>query len=216
MSSVKNDVIGGFNEFIAEQKKEPGELTITSVQFDSGDPYEVLNDFSTLDKVQLLNEQNYVPRGGTPLNDALGRLIVETGAKLASLKEEDRPEKVIVLVITDGEENSSKEYSTAKIKEMISHQEKQYQWKFIYIGANQDAFAEGGMRGMGTSLNFMTTAGGTKAAFRASSKLSKMMRSQDLNLYSQTVSYADELQKDYEESLKEVQKEEQDEKDAKK
>lgn len=208
MASVKSDVIGGFNEFIAEQKKEPGELTVTSVQFDSIDRYEVLNDFSPLDSVQLLNESNYVPRGSTPLNDALGRLINETGNRLAKLHEDQRPEKVMVVVITDGEENSSKEFTTAKIKEMISHQEKQYQWKFIYIGANQDAFAEGGMRGMGTSLNYISSKLGTKAAFRASGELARNIRGMGAGEYASKDSFSEELQKDYLKSLKEVQEEE--------
>jgi len=215
MSIVKNDVIGGFNEFIAEQKKEPGELTVTSVQFDTMEPYQVLNDFSPLHQVELLNENNYVPRGGTPLNDALGKLIVETGNRLAKLKEEDRPEKVIVVVITDGEENASHEYSTAKIKEMISHQETVYKWKFIYIGANQDAFAQASARGMGTSVNYMASSIGTKAAFRGSSKLAKMMRTQSNSSFASQDSYSDQLQKDYEESLKEIEKEEEDKKDSK-
>jgi len=150
MSIVKNDVIGGFNEFIAEQKKEPGELTVTSVQFDTMEPYQVLNDFSPLHQVELLNENNYVPRGGTPLNDALGKLIVEASA-----------------------------------------------------------------RGMGTSVNYMASSIGTKAAFRGSSKLAKMMRTQSNSSFASQDSYSDQLQKDYEESLKEIEKEEEDKKDSK-
>jgi hypothetical protein len=189
MQSLKSATIEGFNQMVEDQKKEPGELTVSLIQFDSNyeSPthfgargvqnlrYEQTNDFSLLNEVKLLNNENYVPNGGTPLNDAVARLITETGKRLAAMPESDRPEKVIVTIMTDGEENSSREHTTESVRKLIEHQEKKYGWKFIYIGANQDAFKEASTRGMSASLNFAATDKGTKSAYFASSTtLSKM------------------------------------------
>lgn len=173
MRSIRNDVIGGFNTLLDDQKKVEGTLTVSTVQFDhsfEGMQYESLNDFAQLNEAVQLNESNYVPRGGTPLNDALARLIIETGAKLASLPEEERPEKVLIVSITDGEENASKEYDKATLKKMIEEQETKFAWKFMYIGANQDSFAEGAARGMKAAYNF-------KADMKGTSKMSKVFSS---------------------------------------
>jgi hypothetical protein len=142
MEEIRTDAEGGVNSFIADQAKEPGEARLTLVQFDTH--YEFLQrgvPISQVPKYQL------IPRGGTALLDAVGRAINETGERLASIPEEDRPGLVIFVVMTDGEENSSKEFSKARIKEMIQHQQEFYNWHFTFLGANQDAFAEAG--GMG-------------------------------------------------------------------
>ena len=123
-------------------KKVPGDLTVSLIQFDEnmGLQYDTLNDFSPINEVILLDDSNYVPRGMTPLNDSLAKLINETGARLASMDESDRPEKVLIVSITDGLENKSREHTKSSIKELISRQEGTYKWQFLYIGANQDAF----------------------------------------------------------------------------
>jgi hypothetical protein len=202
MSSIKNDVIGGFNQLISDQKNVPGELTVSLVQFDDngGMQYETLNDFSSLENVQLLNESNYVPRGGTPLNDSLAKLINETGTKLANLKESARPEKVLVVCITDGEENASKEYvgpaGKKALKEIIERQENQYKWKFMYIGANQDSFAEGASRGMSTSLNYAASSKGAKKmskVFSASLSSYRSATTDDFNLQEVVQKLNDEI-----------------------
>jgi len=164
MNSIKSDVIGGFNQLIEDQKNVPGDLTVTLVQFDEnmGLQFETINDFSPLNEVKLLNESNYTPRGSTPLNDSLARLINETGARLAAKDESERPEKVLIVSITDGRENASKEHTKQSVKTLIEHQEKNYNWKFMYIGANQDSFAEGSSRGIGASYNFAADSKGTK------------------------------------------------------
>jgi len=170
MNSIKMDTIGGFNTFIDDQKKVDGDCTMTLVQFDSVEAYKVLNDFESMDKVEKLSTDNFVPRGGTPLRDAVGRGINETGAKLAVMKEEDRPEKVIFVILTDGEENSSTEFTQdSQIEKMITVQEKDFNWKFVFLGANQDAMVVA--RGMGISsnntLSFGATVKGTKNAFKS-------------------------------------------------
>lgn len=164
MNRIKSDVIGGFNQLIQDQKNIPGELTVTLVQFDEnmGLQYDVINDFSPINEVVELNESNYIPRGSTPLNDAFARLINETGSKLANMEESKRPEKVLIVSITDGEENASKEHTRQSLKDLIEHQEQRYNWKFMYIGANQDSYAEGGSRGISAAYNFSADSKGTK------------------------------------------------------
>lgn len=179
MNTIKSDVIGGFNQLIEDQKKIDGELSITLVQFDTnlGLQYDTVNDFSPLNEVKLLNEKNYVPRGTTPLNDSFARLINETGAKLANISEDNRPEKVLIISITDGMENASTEYTKETLKNLIEHQEKNYKWDFMYIGANQDAFAEGNSRGIDASYTFSATSKGTKKMSKVMSDTISMYRS---------------------------------------
>ncbi len=172
MQSIKSDVIGGFNQLVEDQKKVPGELTLSLIQFDEnmGLQYDTLNDFSPINEAILLDESNYVPRGMTPLNDSLARLINETGAKLASMDESERPEKVLIVSITDGLENKSREHTKSSLKELISRQEGLYKWQFLYIGANQDAFSEGNARGISANYKFDANAAGAK-------KMNKVMSS---------------------------------------
>ena len=143
MNVCQSDAEGGLNHFVDEQKKQPGEALFTLVQFDH--EYEFVHrgiPIRTVPHCQL------VPRGNTALLDAVGRAIVETGERLAKMNEADRPALVVVVIITDGQENASKEFSRTKIKEMISHQQAAYKWQFTYLGANQDAFAEAGALGI--------------------------------------------------------------------
>lgn len=220
MKAIAPSIIEGFNKLVEDQKSEPGELTVSLVQFDSyydeeaSSPfshrwgsetlkYNQINDFAPLDKVNLLSHDNFHPRGGTPLNDAVARFIEETGTRLAAMPEAFRPEKVIVTIITDGEENTSKKHTRDSVRRMIEKQEKDYNWKFIYIGANQDSFQEGNSRGISSTLNFTADAKGTTAAYFSNSVSMKKMRSMsksDFVGYSATTdmlnTYNDELKKD--------------------
>jgi uncharacterized protein YegL len=142
MEQVREDAEGGVNSFIAQQAKEPGEALLTLVQFDT--EYEFLHKGVPISQVP---KYELVPRGMTALLDAVGRAMNETGERLAKMDEGDRPGLVVFVVMTDGFENSSKEFSKTTIKEMIERQQQQYSWQFTFLGANQDAFAEAG--GMG-------------------------------------------------------------------
>ncbi len=142
MESMRTDAEGGVNAFIRRQAAEPGEALVTLVQFDT--EYEFLSRGTPAAQV---GEYTLVPRGSTALLDAVGRAINETGARLATMAEPDRPGLVVFVVVTDGQENSSHEFSKAKIKEMIEHQQTVYNWQFTFLGANQDAFAEAGSMG---------------------------------------------------------------------
>lgn len=170
MSSIRNDVIGGFNRFLAEQQAVPGECTLTLVQFDTQDQYEILRDFEPIANVKPLGS-DYQPRAGTPLYDALGRGIVNTGIKLSSLTEDQRPEKVIFAILTDGEENSSHEYTRDKVFAMTKEQREKWKWEFVYLGANQDAMQVCRDIAIPTSgaLNYASTPTGTAAVMRTAS-----------------------------------------------
>jgi hypothetical protein len=139
MHACRSDAEGGLNSFIAKQKELPGECTFTLVQFDT--VYEFVHKAIPLGTVPHCSLE---PRGNTALLDAVGRAIVETGERLRAMPENDRPALVVFVIVTDGQENSSREYTKARIKEMIEHQQNVYKWQFIYLGANQDAFAEAG------------------------------------------------------------------------
>jgi hypothetical protein len=138
MSTCKNDTIGGFNEFLNTQKKIKGEANVTLVKF--SDYYKVINDGVEINSVAILNESNYTPSNNTALLDAVGKTINHIGDRLASMKEKNKPEKVIMVIITDGEENSSREFSKTKVAEMIKHQREKYSWEFLFIGADIDAW----------------------------------------------------------------------------
>ena len=141
MRKIAAETIEGFNCFLAQQQKLEGEATLTLAIFD--DKYELIHDCVPLKDVQPLTSEIYYARGYTSLLDAVGKTINTTGVKLAAMAEEDRPSKVLFLIMTDGQENSSVEFVGDKIKEMINHQRDKYAWNFIFIGANQDVIMAG-------------------------------------------------------------------------
>lgn len=135
MSSSRSDVIGGFNEFINDQKKEKaGDVNVSLYTFAST-VSTVFNNKNIAD-VPELTMDNYRPGGSTALNDAVGKAINKTGYELAAMPEEERPSVVMMVIMTDGEENNSKEFKSAEIRDMIKHQTDKYSWKFIYLGTD--------------------------------------------------------------------------------
>ena len=163
MQSIVTDAIGGFNSFLEDQKKIPGEATLTYIQFDT--EYEVVHENKPIQDVNPIDSKTYVPRGGTALLDAIGKTIDTVGKRLSSTPEENKPDKVIFVILTDGEENSSSKYSLTKIKEKITHQKDKYQWEFIFLAANQDAFA--GAFNMGIDRKDTTAFNATGAGIRS-------------------------------------------------
>jgi Mg-chelatase subunit ChlD len=133
MAGLEKDTIGGYNSFIATQATLPGDLKVTTILFD--DKYELLYSGVKANEA-MLNESNYTTRGSTALLDAVGKTILDIGTRLANTKEEDRAEKIIFVITTDGQENASKEFNHVKIKEMITHQREVYKWEFVFFGAN--------------------------------------------------------------------------------
>ena len=151
MASIRKDAIGGFNQFLKEQQDAPGDCTLTLVQFDTQNAYEVLRDMEAVKNVKPLGDE-YQPRAGTPLYDAVGRGIVDTGEKLSALAADQRPDKVVFVILTDGEDNSSFEYSKARVAEMTTEQTEKYNWQFVYLGANQDSMKEGAKFGVSMAM----------------------------------------------------------------
>ena len=167
MSSLSDEVIGAFNSFVDEQQQVAGQASFSLVQFD--DRYEVYLDAVDLAKVGRLDRTTYVPRGMTALYDAVGRAIVATGTRLAALDEAERPDKVVFLIQTDGEENASHEYDAATLQAMIRHQQDKYAWEFVFLGANIDAGSVAEEIGIARdkALQYANNADGTRAAFAA-------------------------------------------------
>jgi uncharacterized protein YegL len=165
MESVKQDTIGGFNSFLGEQQKVEGEASLSLVQFD--DQYEIVYENKDINSADKLTEATFQPRGSTALFDAIGRTINAVGRRLAATAEEERPDKVLLVIMTDGFENASNEFTASKINEMINHQRNVYSWEFMFIGANQDAVLSAKEIGIpaAASLTYAANSEGTEVAF---------------------------------------------------
>ena len=146
MTAIKDDAEGGVNQFIEDQAGAPGRCTLTLTEFD--DKYEPV--YKAVDPgIAVPNAYKLVPRGRTAMNDAIGKAIVETGEYLKHKPEDERPGLVVFVIVTDGQENSSKEYTGEQIKQMIKKQEDEFSWNFTFLAANIDAFAAGEGLGVG-------------------------------------------------------------------
>lgn len=137
MAGLESDTIGGYNSLLEKQKKEEGEATVTTVLFD--DRYELLHDRINLKGISAITDNEYFVRGSTALLDAIGKTIHKIGNVQKHTSEEERAEKVLFVITTDGMENSSREYNSANIKTMIERQKERYGWEFLFLGANIDA-----------------------------------------------------------------------------
>lgn len=170
MYHLADDTVGGYNQFIKEQRDLPGEALVTLVTFNSSQY--TIYECEPINKVPELNTSVYTTNGTTALLDAIGVTIDNVGTKLASLPEEDRPSKVLFLIITDGMENSSSKYNHKQIKEMIKHQEEKYSWVFTFYGANIDSYKEGNTMGIArnNTMNYEATSIGTKNLYTNISK----------------------------------------------
>ncbi len=170
MGSIADDTIGGFNTFIKGQKETEGKATFNLIQFDN--QYEVVHENVDMKEVPDLDFTTFVPRGSTALYDAIGRTVISTGSRLKEMIEEDRPEKIIFVILTDGYENASREFKQSKIFEMIKHQEDKYNWEFIFLGANQDAFEIGATLGIkrGSTMTYAASTRGVNKLFGSVTK----------------------------------------------
>ena len=165
MSGLESDTIGGFNSLIKKQRKEECEAVVSTVLFD--DTCEVIHDRVPMDKVAKLTEDVYFVRGCTALLDAVGGAIHHIGNIHKYARDEDRPEKTLFIITTDGMENASHRYTYAKVKKMVERQKDKYGWEFLFLGANMDAIEVAGNIGIradravtyqcdeeGTALNY--------------------------------------------------------------
>lgn len=178
MSGLESDTIGGFNSMINKQKKEEGEAYISTVLFD--DQVEVLYDRIEVSNIEPMTDKQYFVRGCTALLDAVGGAIQHIRNVHKYAREEDRPEKTIFIITTDGMENSSCYYNYDKVKKMVKRQQEQYGWEFLFLGANIDSVEVAGQFGIdanravnyecdgkGTYLNYQVLSE-TISAFRKS------------------------------------------------
>lgn len=160
MIDIKEDMEGGINGVLEEQKKLPGEVTIDVAYFDSQLDYD--DRFLSLDSAKI----EIKPRGMTALHDAIVITVKKFGEALAQLPEEDRPGTVLVVIVTDGFENASKYHTLSDVKEIITQQQDVYGWEFVFLGANQDALETGASFGLrkGASMTYTANAAGTMDA----------------------------------------------------
>ncbi|OBG35040.1 hypothetical protein A5671_03075 [Mycolicibacter heraklionensis] len=164
MQSIKSDVIGGFEAFIAEQRAGEGRCAVTLAQFDN--EYEVVYHGIDLDDVPTLSLH---PRNSTALLDSMGKLITDTAAEIDALDEADRPGTIVLAIMTDGLENASNEWRRPDIKALVEQQTNDHGWEFLYMGADQDAVEVG--RGLGVKDGQAITyaRGKSREAMRATS-----------------------------------------------
>ena len=165
MGGLESDTIGGYNSMLRKQRETEGEVVVSTVLFD--DESEVLYDRIPLQDMPQMTEKEYYVRGCTALLDAIGGAIHHIGNVHKYARDEDRPEKTIFIITTDGLENASKRYSYEKVKQMVERQKEKYGWEFLFLGANIDAIETAGRFGiapdraanynsdhMGTALNY--------------------------------------------------------------
>jgi uncharacterized protein YegL len=182
MGCVVQQTIAGFNRFLEEQQALPGEARLTLVLFDT----EILTpvDAVPVAAVAPLNETTYTLGGSTALLDALGTTIVTVGKRIAAMPEDQRPGKVIVAILTDGEENASRKYSASEINEMIRHQTDKYAWEFLFLGANQDAIATAARMGIAAknAANFACNDASVMGSHASIARKSGAMRMEAMKL----------------------------------
>jgi uncharacterized protein YegL len=169
MGGLENDTIGGYNSMLAKQQAVEGECRITTVLFDNN--CELLHDRIDIRAVRPITEKEYQVGGSTALLDAIGRTIHKIGNAQKNTADDYRAEKVMFVIITDGEENSSREYSSDKVKAQIERQKLKYGWEFIFLGANIDAVETAARFGIGAdrAVDYLADSEGTELNFKVMS-----------------------------------------------
>ena len=161
MAGLEKDTIGGFNAMLEKQKREPGKALVSTVLFEN--TADVIHDRLPLNRVPRLTDREYYVRGCTALLDAVGGAIRHISTIHKYAREEDRPEKTIFVITTDGMENASRRYDYEAVMQMIQRQKEQYGWEFLFMGANIDAAREAARFGIGEdrAANFHCDSKGT-------------------------------------------------------
>lgn len=173
MQSMTESAIAGFNHFLKDQTGAEGQARLTLVLFD--DRYEVPCQSVPIEEVTDLDTTTFVPRGSTALLDAIGKSIDDLGDRLHHCPEAERPGKIIVAILTDGQENASRAYTWHDIQQRIQHQTDHYQWEFLFLGANQDGIATASQMGI-AAHNAATWQADEIGARTSSGALSRKMR----------------------------------------
>ena len=176
MGGLEADTIGGYNSLIKKQKNKEGNVIISTILFD--DVQEVLHDREDLSKIKPITDREYYVRGCTALLDAIGGAIHHIGNIHKYAREEDRPEKTLFIITTDGMENSSQRYSYEKVKRMVERQKQKYGWEFLFLGANMDAIEVAGRFGIeaNRAVNYECDSKGTALNYQVLNETVSMVR----------------------------------------
>lgn len=177
MSGLERDTIGGFNSMLQQQQAEIGEANITTVLF--SDDYQLLHDRINVKGIEPLEAKDYRVGGGTALLDAVGKTIKKILKVQEQTIKEYRADNVLFVIITDGEENSSKKYSAPEIKQKIKSLQEKYGWQFMFLGANIDVVEEASKIGIDrqSTMSFTADSEGTRYAFESITGKSSAVRS---------------------------------------
>jgi uncharacterized protein YegL len=180
MAHLTGDTIGGFNGFIESQKALDGKATLTTVLFDSN--WKILHDGIDIQEVKPLTKEDYVAGGMTAMLDAIGEVINKVQDRHDDLGAE-KPEEVLFVITTDGEENSSRKFNKAQIEKMIKHQTNGHGWKFMFLGANMDAVKEAESIGINSNYatNYTYTAQGTSDVYTTLNCVTQSVRTATLD-----------------------------------
>lgn len=176
MAGLEDDTIGGFNAMIEKQKNEEGDAFVSTILFDNY--IEVIHDRVDIRKVRPMTRRDYYVRGCTALLDAVGRTIRHIGNVHKYAREEDRPEKTLFVITTDGMENASREYTYDKIRALVERQKQEYGWEFLFLGANIDAISTARRFGIGAdrAVNYHADSQGTRLNYEVVSETVSCMR----------------------------------------
>ena len=179
MHGLETETIGGFNSTIERQKNESGEAFVSTVLFDN--EMEVLHDRVPIAEIAPLTEKEYYVRGCTALLDAMGNAIHHIGNVHKYAREEDRPEKTIFVITTDGYENASRKYTADRVRQMVKRQKTKYGWEFIFLGANIDAVQTARAYGIdeNRAANFVNDKEGIELSINAQNRLMCSIRRKD-------------------------------------
>ncbi len=197
MAGLEGDTIGGYNSMLDRQKKEDGEAIVSTVLFD--DRSEVLHDRVSLDKMEHITEQAYYVRGCTALLDAVGGAVKHIATVHRYAREEDRPEKTLFIITTDGMENASRRYDYEKVRDMVERQKEKYGWEFLFLGANIDAIQVAGRFGIQKeyAVNFECDSEGTRLNYDVVSRAVSSVRANACLAEAVPACWKEEIEKDY-------------------
>ena len=176
MAGLEGDTIGGFNAMIEKQKREQGEALVSTVLFDNNS--EVIHDRVDIQRIKPMTHMEYYVRGCTALLDAVGGAVHQLGNVHKYAREEDRPEKTLFVITTDGMENASRKYSYDRLKAMIERQKEKYGWEFLFLGANIDAAKEAARFGISAdhAANYHADSEGTNVIYETVSEAITQVR----------------------------------------
>ena len=194
MAGLEDDTIGGFNAMIEKQKREAGSAIVSTVLFDNES--EVIHDRAVIQRIEPMTRNEYYVRGCTALLDAVGGAIHHIGNVHKYAREEDRPEKTLLVITTDGMENASRKYSYDRLKAMIERQKEKYGWEFLFLGANIDAAKEAARFGINAdrAANYHADHMGTGLVYETVSEAICQVRQCSTPL---SVDWKEKLDKDY-------------------